>query len=279
MKIIIILIAMAGNFGFPGNAYAINQPAKERPNQFSVSVGSSMLARQDLIYSPFVHSDQSFLSFAMKYTREKKSYQYWDISFMFNSSQRGTRTEIDMGGHRHGFNPHEFLLISSAYGIGLPLKHSERKKEWLGAALKIDLQAAFYSFVMSDMFGYYIDHSVNGWYRRHFIIGNRHNLAARIELPLISWLARPPYLAEDDGFIENISSHNKSKILLAFIKDGQFTTWNTVQRVNLDAGYSYPVAKRLNIGADYRFVFIRSAEPKTLLSVQHILNLTSTIKF
>jgi hypothetical protein len=249
------------------------------PNAICISAGSSALFRQDLIYSPFVHSDRSLRSFGLSLQRDKKLFQYLDISFSHNTSQIGEPREIEMGHHLHPVLPHEFLFISAAFGIGKAVKTTPKRKDWLGCALKADLQATFYSFVLSDMFGYLIEQSANAWYRRSYDFGKQGQLAAQIELPLLSWLARPPYLAEDDEFIENISSHQSPKILLALVEDGELAAWDKYQRVNFQVEYLYPLFKKFQIGFDFRFTFIHAREPKPLLSYHQILNLTSHYKF
>jgi hypothetical protein len=279
MKTILILMAAVCCILAADNACGQSLTEKSHSNLAGISTGNSVLARQDLIYSPFVHSDHSLLSLGLKYQREKNYYQYWNIHFSVNTSYPGVPFEMEMGDHHHKSYPHEFVFINTSYGIGIPVSHRFRSRDWIGVALKMDLQASFYSFILSDMFGYYIEHSLNGWYRHTYTFRDKHFLSGRLELPIAAWLARPPYLAEDDTFIENISSHNRTKILLAFIGDGKPVTWNTLQRVNLDIEYLYPVSKRLFLGVDYRFVFIHTNEPRTLLSYHHNIHVTSSFKF
>lgn len=279
MKTILIFAAAVCCILVADNTCGQTLTEKSHANLAGITTGNSLLARQDLIYSPFVHSDHSLLSFGLKYQREKNLYQYWNIHFSVNTSNPGVPYEMEMGDHSHGSIPHEFVFVSTTYGIGVPVIHRFQRTDWIGVALKMDLQASFYSFVLSDMFGYYIEHSVNGWYRRTYTFRDKHHLSGRVELPFVTWLARPPYLAEDDKFIENISTHNRTKMLLAFIGDGKPVTWNTLQRVNLDVEYHYPVSKRLFLGVDYRFVLIHSSEPRTLLSYHHNIHVTSSFKF
>ncbi len=215
----------------------------------------------------------------MKYQRNDKYFQYLDVNFSYNTYQTGTTIEMEMGHHAHLVQPHEFLFISGTYGIGKALRDFPHYKDWMGGAIKLDVQAGFYSFVLSDMFGYLIDQSANVWYRRSYLFGDKHHFSAHTELPLISWLARPPYLAEDDQFIENISSQNNKKILLAFIADGELVTWNRYRRINFSFEYHYPFSKKIHFGADYRFVFIHSMDPKPLLSFQNNVNITTSYKF
>lgn len=255
------------------------QPERQKPNRISISAGSSSLARQDLIYSPFIHSDYSFMSLGIKYQYDNELLHNLEANFSANQSQTNNSEDIQMGDHNHGFIPHEFLFMNLTYGLGKAIRNSPSIEEWIGGSIKGDLQAAFYNFQLSEMFGYYIEFSLNAWYRYKYNLSDRQLLSIQAELPLVAWLARPPYLAEDDGFIENISSHNKFKTLLAFIGDGKLVTVNKLQRINLNLEYVYTISGRFSVGAEYRFTFIHSGDPKTLLSYQNNLNLTTSINF
>jgi hypothetical protein len=253
--------------------------AQQKEQFLTLSGGMSFLARQDLVYSPFVHDDVSRHSYRLKYQRIGKFFQFAEVGFTYNSSQLSEPTEMDMGDHAHMIIPHEFLHVTLAYGIGKAVQPHANYHAWIGGAIQSDLQAGFYNFALSNMFGYFINQSAQVWYRRAYTFNDKHQLSMQVALPILSWMARPPYLAEDDEFIENISSHNSSRIILAFIGDGQLATWNRLQRLNLAAEYRYPITTRTQIGAEYRFDFIHTNIPKTLLSYQHQLNISATLKF
>jgi hypothetical protein len=271
MKIIKLVIPMLIGITFSANA-------QRNQNLISLSAGSSILAKQDLIYSPFVHSDRSLVNYGMGFQRDKKYFQYFNSGFTVNKAQVGELVEMDMEDHSHMIHPHEFLNITATYGFGKSLKETPVYKEWIGGAAKVDLQASFYNFALSNMFGYFINQSANIWYRRSYNIG-KHSLTGHVELPLVSWMSRPPYLAEDDEFVENISSHNSYRILLSFVEDGKFATWNKLQKVNLNIEYMYPISKRFNIGAIYNFDFIHTRQPRSYISYQHKFNLATSYKF
>lgn len=259
--------------------YSLEQEERQNKNRLSILAGTSKMARQDLIYSPFIHSDLSLHSYGIRYQHDGKLLHYVEINFAFNESQRVMSYEMQMDDHSHGLLPHEFLFINTAYGTGILFNEDNYSRQWIGGSFKGEIQAAFYNFMLSEMFGYYIEFSLNAWYRYNYKFSDKHLISAQAEIPLVSWLARPPYLAEDDKFIENISSHNKFKTLLAFIGDGEIVTVNKLQWINLSVEYSYSISKRFSLGAIYRFVFIHSNEPRTLLSYHHNLNLTTSINF
>ncbi|MFC4870774.1 hypothetical protein [Negadavirga shengliensis] len=275
MKLQLITIAVIIQVAWMGRGFA--QESKQE--SLVISAGMTYLARKDLVYSPFVHTDRSFHSYGLAYQREKDFFQFVETGITYNTSQIGSSYEMEMGDHSHMVLPHEFLFFHLNYGIGKTLGKTSRAKSWLGAALKVDLQASFYNFTLSNMFGYYIGQSGGIWYKKRWIFDNKHEFSFQLELPLITWMARPPYLAEDDRFIENISSHKPVRIIMAFIEDGQFAFWDKLQRSDFSLTYQYPVSKKWGIGTVYRFSFIHASEPKSLLSYQQSLNFTGTLKF
>jgi hypothetical protein len=247
-------------------------------NRISIVTGSSIMARQDLIYSPFIHSGNSINSFGLRYLYQNDILHFITIDFSANSDQL-ISGEMQMDNHKHGFLPHEFIYFSTAYGLGKLIAEEENITQYLGGSLKGDLQAAFYNFQLSEMFGYYINLSLNVWYKYSYKINERHSVSALAELPVISWLARPPYLAEDDEFIKNISSHDNLKILSAFIADGKVVTLNKLQGLNFNLEYSYSLSETFEIGAGYHLSFVHTNEPKKLTSFQNKLNLIASVKF
>jgi hypothetical protein len=253
--------------------------AQQNEQIISASGGVSFLARQDLVYSPFVHDDISRHSYRLRYQRAGKYFHFAEAGFTYNSSKLTDPYEMDMGDHEHVIMPHEFLHIDLSYGFGKGVQPNGKYRAWIGGAIQSDLQAGFYNFGLSNMFGDFLNQSAQVWYRRTYSFKNKHQLSMQVALPILSWIARPPHMAEDDEFIENISSHNSTKILLAFIGDGQLATWNRLQRLNLAAEYRYPITGRAQIGAEYRFDFIHTNIPRTLLSYQHQLNLNAILKF
>lgn len=253
--------------------------AQQKEQTLSVSGGMSFLARQDLVYSPFVHDDISMHSYRLRYQLIGTYFQFAEVGFTYNSSQLSEPSEMDMGDHAHMMMPHEFLHIGLSYGFGKAVQPNANYRAWIGGAIQSDLQAGFYNFALSNMFGYFINQAALVWYRRAYTFNDTHQLSVQVALPILSWMARPPYLAEDDEFIENISSHNSAKIIMAFMGDGQLTTWNRLRKLNLTAEYKYSIFSHVQIGAEYRFDFIHTNTPRTLLSYQHQLNLNATLKF
>ncbi|WP_373492662.1 hypothetical protein [Aquiflexum sp.] len=262
----------------PNNSIAMD-PGDPPKNSITISAGLSILSRQDLVYSPFVHRDLSTTNYGFNFQRNGKTFQYFNLGFSHNSSQLVDFEEIPMDGHHHGFHPHEFLFIHSVYGIGKPYKKTEKNISYLGTAVRMDMQASFYSFALSNMFGYFINQSLAIWHRKTHFLHEKHTLSHQLELPMISWMARPPYLAEDDGFIENISSHKSSLILLEFVKDGKLVSWNQLQRANFQLEYRFSISRKISLGMDYKLDIIRTTFPRALNSYQQNLNLTTTLKF
>lgn len=252
---------------------------ENRINSLGFSTGYSFISKQDLVYSPFKHSGNSTFNYKIKYRYENDLIHLFESGISVNKIQRFEPFIMEMEHHSHKIHPHEFVNFNLYYGIGTVISENNDYKEWVGGSINSDIQAAFYNFVLSEMFGYLINNSLNIFYNRKYDILDNHNFLFSLEIPLISWLSRPPYLAEDDKFIENISSHNKSKILFAFIKDGEIAFPNKIQKLNFNIEYNYNLSNNFSFGIDYYFSFTRTTEPKTYLNIINNINFLTTYKF
>lgn len=248
-------------------------------NNLGFSTGYSFISKQDLVYSHFRHSGISTFNYRIKYRYENDLIHLLESSISANKIERFEPFIMEMGHHSHKTHPHEFVNFKLYYGIGTVINDNNVYKEWIGGSINSDIQAAFYNFVLSEMFGYLIDNSLNVFYNRKYKVHDNHNFIFSLEIPMISWLSRPPYLAEDDKFIENISSHNKSRILFAFIKDGEIAFPNKIQKVNFNFEYHYNLLNNFSFGIDYYFSFTRTTKPKTYLNIINNINFLTTYKF
>jgi len=92
----------------------------------------------------------------------------------------------------------------------------------------------------------------------------------------ISWLARSPYLVNDDEFIENTSSHSGFKTFTSFIGDGKLVSWNSWQSFDLEIKYLSHLNKKWQLGAAYLFEFIHSDRGKAV-DISVMLNIAGNI--
>lgn len=136
---------------------------QETANKNSVSLhfGITNLARQDLIFSPFIHRDHSYLNVGVDYTRQAKLFQKVCLRYgNFNPMVSNPYDFSEHGDTKMAY-PHNFSLFDVDYLIGKRVKESEKSILTVGGLFLMDIQAL--NFL--DDYSY-----VNG-----FIIDLRHN--------------------------------------------------------------------------------------------------------
>ncbi|MDN3724121.1 hypothetical protein QRD02_06985 [Aequorivita sp. SDUM287046] len=251
----------------------------EVKNTFSLHWGTSYLARQDLIFSPLYHTDFTLLNVGIEYTRNAKMFQ--KISFRYGNFDPIVSSPYDYteAGETETTTPHSFIFIDVDYQLGKNIKESSKNSLTIGGLFAIDVQSLNYEYGRTSSFGYYSTLNLGVFGKYKYTINSKSNLSTTLQLPLIAWLARSPYLVNDDEFIENTSSHSGIKTFFSFIGDGEFATWNKLQTFNFDLKYTYSLNEKWSIGAAYLFEFLHSSEPRNLLSYRQTLNIGTNFNF
>jgi hypothetical protein len=263
MQRIFLTLFSIGVMVFPANAQ------RDTSSQLSIYIGPAMLSRQDLIFSPFIHKDLSPLSLGLKYEWDHTLHQFLKLDYAGFTAGVETPYDILVDGETETVFPHSFTFIGFDYGAGKWLGDNVRSPSLLGGSLNMDVQAMTYQYGRSSFFGYYATIGIGVWYKKYFHMGDRHQLSAQVEVPLVSWYARSPYLVNDDEFIENIYSHNGFTTFFAYLGDGELVTWNKLQTVNAGVDYQYELSDKWSVGASWKFAFIHASDPLPLTSVQN----------
>ncbi len=247
-------------------------------NTFSLNFGPGYIVRQDLIFSPVIHKDVSILNLGLEYQRDAFYYQKLKIGFATFTPGITVPFEFSEHGESKTATPHYFTLFDLDYLIGKSISKNENPVI-LGLLFSTDIQLLDYVYGRIGNFGYFSSISFGGFVKKEFRISDKSNFSGNLQLPLISWLTRSPYLVNDDEYIENISSHSDFKSFLEFLKDGKWNTLNDLQIFNLEAKYLYEINHKWGIGAGYSFEFIHSVNPRNLLSFRNSFNLSVNLKF
>lgn len=234
----------------------------------SLRVGPGSFSRQDQIFSPFVHQDWSFINVALQYDWGKKNSHFTALEY-------GSYDPILVPSYHYGNEddvtyPHSFTLVNLTYGFGKRLpQQQENQFLTLGGFFEADIQASTYNYAWLGNFGYLAPFSIGFWgeYRRTF--AEKHQLTGKFLFPLVSLVARSPYLVNDDEYIENIYSHNGFTTFFAYLGDGKVQTLNKIQQIEMQLGYQYSLSPKWSIGALYAFRFQHVAEPLNYLSYRH----------
>ena len=264
------LLVIAFMFCFLGYSFA----QRDTASHILISIGPSHMARQDLIFSPFIHKDLSPLSVGVKYEWNKKLHHFLRLDYAGFSTSVEPPYDILVDGATQSLFPHTFTFIGFDYAVGRWIGEDSKNPSLLGPSINMDVQAMNYQYGRSSFFGYYSALGLGAWYKQYYQLADRHQLTAQVEIPLVSWYARSPYLVNDDEFIENIYSHNGFTTFFAYLGDGKLVTWNKLQTINAGVDYLYTLSDKWAIGAAWRFTFIHASDPEELTSIQHNLNAT-----
>lgn len=250
-----------------------------RYNAAGVDLGGGYLMRQDLLFSPVIHADASIPVYGLFYLRDARLYQQVQVKFAGYTAMVDEPYPYILHGETDTAFPHSFTFVDVDYTLGKRVMQNQHAQLIVGGAFLTDVQAMYYVYGRISSFGYYAQLRLGGFvqYRRHF--GNKHMCAASLQLPLVSWVARSPYLVNDDAFIENIISHSGVRTFGALLADGNLTSWHNLQTFDIDMQYRYSVSEHLNIGAQYSFACIHMQEPMQLLSFSNTLSASASFKF
>jgi hypothetical protein len=250
-----------------------------RENALTLSIGPSYLMRQDLIFSPFIHKDFSIINLGLDYTREGKYFHKVSLRYGNFNPMVVAKYEFTFHGEPKTAYPHSFNLIDLDYQFGKKIIETQKGTFTAGGLILTDIQAMNYAYGRISNFGYYASIGLGGFGAYKRPLGEKGRLVTTLKLPFFAWLARSPYLVNDDEFIENISSHSGFKTFMAFLGDGQMATWNKVQTFDLELKYEYDLSERWGFNAAYLFEFIHISQPRNLLSFRNSLNLSAKFKF
>jgi hypothetical protein len=95
--------------------------AQENKNTFSLQYGVGYIARQDLVFSPFVHQSTTPLQIGIGYARRAKWRQEIKLRFAsFNAALTASYTYRLDGANEQRY-PHNFTLIDFDYTLGKPI--------------------------------------------------------------------------------------------------------------------------------------------------------------
>jgi len=250
-----------------------------KKNSLTFSFGPGFIVRQDLIFSPFIHTDFSFLNAGLDFTRDADLYQKVSLRYGNFGPKVTAPYDFTVHGEAETAYPHNFNLIEIDYLLGKTIMESDKSTLTAGGLFTSDIHAMNYVYGRISSFGYYAAFGFGIFGKYDLALSEKSKVSTTLQLPLFAWLARPPYIGIDDEFIENISSHSGFKTFASFVGDGELVTWNRLQTVDLEIKYTYRLNDKWDLGGAYLFEFIHSSQPRNLLSFRNSINLFSTFRF
>lgn len=254
---------------------AASLPAQQR--SLTLRFGPGYNSRQDLIFSPFVHTDWSLVNGGLRYETQNRLHRWVDLGF-------GSYSPILTPSYTYGdgdqTNAHSFLLANLTYALGKPISSRISARTWvLGGFLENDIHATTYNYARVGNSGYFASIGLGMWARFSREIGQRNSIGATVQVPLLAWVARSPYLVNDDEYIENIYSHKGLNTFFAYLGDGELETLNAVRQLELHLNLSHSLSERWKIGAWYEFHLLHASKPLPLLQLRNVLNFSTTLTF
>lgn len=258
---------------------AFRSSAQESKNNLQLQVGVTSIARQDLIFSPFIHRDLSPVNIGIRYQRDSQWYQNVGLRMAIMNPVHMDLFNFTDNGQAASTSSHAFTFIDAEYWIGKTLETKNGRSYKVGLSVNADIQALNYMYGRIGSFGYYAAFGIGGFAQTTYNLNDNNRITAFCSLPIGTWLARSPYLINDDEFIENTASHNSLKTFFSFIGDGKLTTLHKLQTIDLGVNYTYTINSKLDVGMGYMFEFIHANEPRSLLSYRNSLTLNASFKF
>lgn len=249
--------------------------SKSVEHTFSIALGIGQNTRQDLIFSPMRHQDISPMVLGLSYAR-KKNYEQ-EIRLDVAQFNAGVKAPFPYRIHeeQHTADPHSF----TCFGLDYTLGKGVGKTTYVGGLFAADLQVLNYAYGRISSFGYFSAFGLGVYVKHAFCIGKNARITGQFKLPVLAWVARSPYLVNDDEFIENTSSHKGFRIFAAFVGDGAMTTLNKMQSAHFEGKYMYKIHRKWDLGAAYSCSLLHVVEPRPLLSFRNTLSLYIHFKF
>jgi len=264
-------------FIFTGTLLFAVKPEKVR--SLSLGLGLGQNSRQDLIFSPFVHHEFSLLNGTINYSIHGRFFQQVKIGIATFDPMLKEPYNYSEDGEVKTAAPHYLLYLDLDYLLGKKIKKTGKTDLTVGGMLGTNTQSLNYVYGRIGYFGYFSAINLGMFGQFGIPTQNGNGVFFKLQLPFVSWLARSPYLVNDDEFIENISSHSGIKTFFAFLKDGKPATWNTVQQVDAEVKYLFSLTSKWGMGISGAYEFTRASQPRLLNSHRTSVNVSATLKF
>lgn len=252
---------------------------QESLNTLSVDLGMGSLKKQDLIFSPFIIQDWSPANIMLQYGHSNKLEQRASLRLGQYSKFVGDPFSFVSRGEEYPKYPHNFVMLDLNYALGKRLSLSNNISLIAGGRLRNRFHITNYEFGNAGQFEYFLSSGVDAWLGISYSPQSKHNVQSNIYVPLVSTVARSPYLGQDDDYLERISVHGDLKIFWEHIKTEKITSWGTTQILDFDLNYDYEISERWTVGLTYLFSMNLSSSPQQLTSYENIIYLGTTFKF
>jgi hypothetical protein len=277
MKRIHAIIAMLTLVGL-GSLFSQN----EHNSSLTLNAGIGNLMRQDLSFSPLIHETWSPVNFALIYKKSKKMEQQLYIKFGSYkpiASEEFNYTSFFTGDEQNVTFPHDFALIDLNYSLGKVVVTKDKWDLTVGGRSKNRLNPSAYNYGTAGLFGYYFSFGIDAWVKFEYNLQEKHHIESNLSFPLATFIARSPYMSQDDEHFENFASHKGLKTIASYIQDGAWHYWDKSQHMDLDVSYYYTLSDKWDIGGSYWLSMNFNQDPTKFASIENVLYLSVKFKF
>lgn len=241
--------------------------AHAQQHRLGIELGGTHLIRQDLIFSPNIHKSTSPLHIGLSW--EKGDHSALLLRFSVLSASASAAFDFSHQGETQRSAPHSFLFGDLAYRKGWAFVDRPEIRILAGFQVGAKIQSLNYQYGRIGSFGYYFQSGVGPFLQASYRWKERNSLTVRASQSALAWIARSPYLVNDDEFIENISSHHTLTMLAELVADGELKNLFHYKDIEAEVNYRRSLSRRWDTGIAYRFGYINVENPRPLHSLQH----------
>jgi len=259
------------------------QSAPESSSSLRLNWGMGQIKTQDLIYTPVLHEEWSPFNLAVTYSHSHRLVHRVYVKF-----SRYTPSVVepytfywDTPDEPSTTGTHQFNILDLNYSLGKAVVSGNKLSLVFGASSRNRLHQASYCYGPDWLshFGYYFSFGLDIWSQMSYAIGNSSRLSMNLALPLFAYIARSPYMAQNDDYFENAFSHKPIPTVMAYIKDGELQSWGQSRSMDLDLSYEYGLSEKWSLGASYWLSMNFNSNPVPFRSVEQIISLSATFNF
>ena len=230
------------------------QLAAQRPHHIFLSAGTLSNQTHDMLAAPVQYNGRG-IPLALSYQFAGKDQQH-DAAIRFtktgfNGSRLDRNLQSQIGGHAN------YLIVAWSY--------SYRRRITRKAPLNLFAGVGWSNMVHIREYIYTPDNQevswdvlmslgadLNGVYRI-----NQGVLNARLHLPILSYVNRPPYALEGDEVFRALFDRSE------YIKLGRFASVGTLRAASVSIGYTHILPGEVSVGIGYQVILYRYQQPRT----------------
>lgn len=171
-----------------------------------------------------------------------------------------------------------FTRVRLDYAVGGAVVDRERWALDVGGASLNRIDSTPYNLGWTSVFGYCGSFGVGPWARlRGEVAGARGSVATTV--PVVAWIARSPYAANDDPYIAANRSHEGVASFFGLMATGAPEAIVPTFAPRLDGALAVPVSERFDLVAHADVALVLDATPRALTDLSAALSVGAAVRF